>query len=126
MNNSLRQVIVVEDEFDSMQMISAILRFHGIDVLVAHNGKECLGLLNNSHPTMVLTDLAMPEMDGWETLKAIRANPETQMIPVVAMTAYHSVDVAQDALNAGFNAFFTKPIRPKSFIESLAKLISSE
>ena len=123
MNNALKQVLVVEDEFDSMQMVSEILRYHGIDVVVAHNGKECIGLLKDIHPTLVVTDLSMPEMDGWETLSAIRANPQTAMIPVVAMTAYHSVDVAQQALNAGFNAFFAKPIRPGSFVESLTKLI---
>lgn len=117
------QVVVVEDEFDSEQMISKILNYHGIEVMVAHNGKECLRLLEHVQPTFVVTDLSMPEMDGWETLNAIRANPNTQMIPVVAMTAYHSSDVAEQALNAGFDAFFPKPISPKYFVENLAKLL---
>ncbi len=119
------QIIVVEDEFDSRQMVSEILSYHGIDVLIAHNGRECLALLNQSHATLVLTDLAMPEMDGWETLSAIRANPLTEMIPVVAISAYNSADVEQHALAAGFDAFYSKPLSPKTFVQGIAKLIET-
>jgi CheY-like chemotaxis protein len=118
------QIIVVEDEYDSLHMVTEILRFYGINVLVAHNGKECIDLLNHNQVTLVLTDLAMPEMDGWETLNAIRANPRTKMIPVAAISAYHSVEVAEQAMNAGFDAFFAKPISPKTFLQSLSKLIT--
>ena len=119
------QIIIVEDEYDSLQMVSEILRYYGVDVLVAHNGKECIELLNQNRVTLVLTDLAMPEMDGWETLKAIRANPRTEMIPVVAISAYHSVEVAEQATIAGFDGFFAKPVSPKTFVDNLAKLISN-
>ena len=119
------QIIVVEDEYDSLKMVSEILGYYGVDVLVAHNGIECIELLKRNHVTLVLTDLAMPEMDGWETLKAIRANPRTERIPVVAVSAYHSVEVAQQATIAGFDGFFAKPISPKTFVDSLAKLIGN-
>lgn len=117
------QIIVVEDEYDSLKMVSEILRYFGVDVLVAHNGKECIELLERNRVTLVLTDLAMPEMDGWETLKAIRANPRTEMIPVVAISAYHSLEVAEQAMKVGFDAFYAKPISPKTFVQNLAKLI---
>jgi CheY-like chemotaxis protein len=119
------QVLVVEDEFDSAQMVWKILNFHGIHVHVAHNGSECLEMLNHIKPTLIVTDLAMPGMDGWEMLAAIRSNPETKHIPVVAVTAYDSVDVAREAKGAGFDAYFSKPVNPKSFVENLAKLIVS-
>lgn len=119
------QVIVVEDEFDSMQMVSAILRYHSIDVLLAHNGIECLELLKTHPVTMVLTDLSMPEMDGWQTLDAIRSNPQLVHIPVVAITAYYSKVVSERALAAGFNAFFAKPISPRTFVQELSKLVVS-
>ncbi len=119
------QIVVVEDEFDSLQMVSEILRYYGVDVLVAHNGRECIELLKRNHATLVLTDLAMPEMDGWETLKAIRANPRTEMIPVVAVSAYHSVEVAEQAINAGFKGFIAKPISPKTFMQNLEKLVAA-
>ena len=120
------QVIIVEDEYDSLQMVSDVLRYHGVNILIAHNGKQCIELLNHHPVTLVLTDLAMPEMDGWETLSAIRANPKTTTIPVAAISAYHSVEVADQAMRAGFDGFFAKPISPKTFVESLAKLIPLE
>jgi CheY-like chemotaxis protein len=126
MSDPVWQVIVVEDEYDSVQMVSKILSYHGIDVLVAHNGEECMKLLEQVQPTLIVTDLAMPEMNGWETLAAIRANPRTERIPVVAMTAYHSVDMAEEARLAGFDAFYAKPISPKSFVQDIARLVEMQ
>lgn len=124
MSDVVWKIIVVEDEYDSMQMVSEILKFHGIDVLVAHNGRECMQLLDHHQVDLVITDLAMPEMDGWETLQAIRANPRTRNMPVVALSAYHSVDVSQHAADVGFDAFFAKPVSPKTFVQNLARFIT--
>jgi CheY-like chemotaxis protein len=118
------QILVVEDEFDSVQLISKILGFYDIQVHVAHNGEDCLAMLEQFEPTLIVTDLAMPRMDGWQTLAALRANPHTRHIPVVAITAYDSVDVAEDALKAGFDAYFPKPVDPRSFVQSLAEIVS--
>lgn len=118
-------VIVVEDTFDDRHLASAILAHYGVNVIVAHNGKECLRLLDTVHPTMIITDLAMPEMDGWEMLRQLRANDATYDIPVVAITAYHSADVAHDVARAGFDAYFPKPISPYNFVDSLAVLVEN-
>ncbi|SRR5258706_8012505 len=124
-NASQWRVIVVEDEYDSIQMVCKILTHHEVEVHVAHNGVECLELLHDILPTVVVMDLAMPEMDGWNTLKHIRANPHTAQIPVVAITAYHSSAVADDAARAGFNAYFSKPINPKSFVSMLSQVLDA-
>lgn len=118
-------VLVVEDEFDSVQMVSKILSFHGIQVVVARNGVECLAYLDHVQPALIITDLAMPEMDGWQTLAALRARPDTRNIPVVAITAYHSVDVAEEAISAGFDAYFAKPVNARTFVPSLEKIVGS-
>lgn len=117
------RVLVVEDEFDSIQMVSKILRHHGAEVHVARNGRECLKALETLRPTLIIMDLALPEMDGWEALEKIRANPQTARIPVAAITAYHSVNVAEDAHEAGFNAYFPKPLDTGRIIESLGELL---
>lgn len=116
-------VLIVEDEFDSVQMISKILQHYGARVAIAHNGHECLNLLHTVKPTFVMMDLALPEMDGWETLRRMRANPSTKHIPVVAMTAYHSASVAQDAEKAGFNGYFSKPLDTTKLIHLLAAVL---
>jgi len=117
------KVIVVEDTYDDVQMVSKILSHYGIQVHITRDGNECIRLLQQLEPTFVLTDLAMPDKDGWETLVAIRSNPKTAHIPVIALTAYHSVDVADDAIRAGFDGYFAKPINPVTFIHQLEKLI---
>ncbi|MBI5667300.1 MAG: response regulator [Chloroflexi bacterium] len=124
MANGEWQVLLVEDEFDSLQMVSKILKFHGVEVVVAHHGAECMDLLDHLTPTLIVTDLAMPMMDGWQTLAAIRSNPRTRHIPVVAVTAYHSIDVAEEAMNAGFDGYFAKPVDPRSFVQSLGQILA--
>ena len=69
-------VLVVEDEYDSIQMVSKILRHHGVDVHIANNGHECLAKLEVIEPTLVIMDLALPEMDGWEFLNKYEKLPE--------------------------------------------------
>jgi CheY-like chemotaxis protein len=117
------QVLVVEDEHDSAQVVSQILLYYGVEVFVARNGFECLDALRDLTPTLIITDLAMPGMDGWQTLSEIRANPQTANIPVVAVTAYHSANVAQGAIEAGFDAYYAKPLEPISFMDSLQRMI---
>jgi CheY-like chemotaxis protein len=125
LNVSEWRVLVVEDEFDSIQMVSKILRHHGAEVYVAHNGRECLASLESLKPTLIIMDLAMPEMDGWETLEKIRANPHTAKIPVAAITAYYSVNVAEDAHEAGFDGYFPKPLDTGKIVEHLAELLKA-
>jgi CheY-like chemotaxis protein len=117
-------VLVVEDEYDSIQMVSKILRHHGVDVHIANNGHECLAKLEEIEPTLVIMDLALPEMDGWETLVQMRSNIKTAHIPVAAITAYHSVSVAEDAVKAGFNAYFPKPLDTNAIIEKLSEIVN--
>jgi CheY-like chemotaxis protein len=117
-------VLVVEDEYDSLQVVLQVLQHHGIRVHSAHDGQECLNVVETIHPTLIITDLAMPKLDGWQTLAKLRSNPSTAHIPVLAMTAYHSVSVAEDALEAGFDAYFPKPIDPATFVESLSRFVA--
>lgn len=118
-------VLIAEDEYDSLQTISKILQYHHIQIFVSHNGKECLDLLDQLNPHVVIMDLSMPEMDGWEALAHIRANQTSAHIPVVAVTAYYSIEVAEDAIKAGFNAYFAKPVSPMTFVQELAEIIQA-
>lgn len=116
-------VLVVEDEYDSIQVMTRVLTHHGATVYVARNGRECLRILKDFKPSIILMDLDMPIMDGWEALAHIRANPATKDLPVVAITAYHSANVAEDAVNAGFNGYFAKPVSIRSIIPRLEQII---
>ncbi|MFQ3534818.1 MAG: response regulator [Aggregatilineales bacterium] len=117
------KVIVVEDSFDDQQLVSHILEHHGIQVYLAKNGDECLQLLTQIEPTLIVTDLAMLGKDGWQTLVGVRSNPATAQIPVIAITAYHSADVAEDAIRAGFDGYFPKPINPQTFVARIQEIL---
>lgn len=117
------RVILVDDDYDSVRMVTKILTYHGADVHVARNGEQCLDLLDVVNPSIIVTDLAMPEMDGWQTLNALRSSAETAHIPVVAITSYDSVQVAEKVSEVGFDAYFSKPLNPREFMQTLTKLI---
>lgn len=116
--------IVVEDTYDDGELISTILSVSGVRVYRARNGFECLQLVQKLDPTLIITDLAMPDMDGWEMLNALRANPHTETVPVIAISAYYSSKLADDAIRAGFKAFFPKPVSPRDFVQRLQELVN--
>ena len=120
-------VLVVEDEEDAQEVVRMILQGCGAQVAVASSAEEALKLLSEPPtPTVAVIDLALPSMNGWELLSTIRASPELSGIPAVAVTAYHSILVAQEAIQAGFAAYFPKPINSVTFAEDLAKAVSTK
>jgi CheY-like chemotaxis protein len=119
------QVLIVEDDPNSIDVVEDALRFFcNAEVRCAINGREALDVLTDYHPTLVVMDLSMPEMDGWQALNAIRLNPETADLPVIAITAYHSAKVEMDAERAGFNGYIRKPIDVFSFGQRVEQMIS--
>ncbi|MBK8028601.1 MAG: response regulator [Chloroflexi bacterium] len=123
MKTSAWKVIVVEDTYDDQQVVSYMLRHHGIEVHIAHNGEQCLEMLNMFEPTCIVTDLDMPIRDGWQTLSAVRAEARTAHIPIIAITAYHATDVAESAIRAGFDGYFPKPLNPQTFVSRLQEIV---
>lgn len=117
------QVLVVEDTADDSQLVSTVLQHSGIVVQTAINGREALNVLENFQPNCIITDLNMPVMDGWELLESVRSTPELEHIPMFAVTAYYSSELATDALKAGFHGFFAKPINPRSFVSTLISMM---
>jgi CheY-like chemotaxis protein len=119
------KVVLVDDEPDSLNLIHEILTLHGAEVYEAASGAEGLAHLATITPTLIVLDLAMPRPDGWDLLAEIRAHPATADVPVVAVTAFYSDQVATQAHLAGFDAFFPKPIKTSGFLEKLQELVSA-
>lgn|SRR5574341_385860 len=118
------QVLLVEDEPDAQDVVITLLKQHAMSVATAYTAEEALQLLRNMQPTVAIIDLALPAMDGWGLLQAMRSDPALARVPAVAMTAYHSTNVAQEAIAAGFAAYFPKPINARTFVEDLVKAVS--
>ena len=124
MNVAEWTVLVVEDESDSMEVVQEALAHHGIKAVGASSAEEALKLLDAITPTLIIIDLALPGMDGWALLKQLRKHTALASLPLVAITAYHTAEVATRAIDAGFDAYFSKPLDATSFVRELEGVVA--
>ena len=118
------RVLVIEDEEDNRDVIASALMFYRMTVKTAANGLEAIALLGDFVPDFMLCDLAMPKMDGWQTLAAIRSDPKWLHIPVIALTAYAMKGDKEKALAKGFDGYITKPIDVLTIFTTLKTILS--
>ena len=111
--------LVVDDSTVNRRILASLLESAGAQVIAAESGVEALDLAAKYHPNVILMDLRMPEMDGLETTRRIRANPETSSIPVMMVTASAFGDARRAALDAGCIDFVSKPIRAEQLFQKL-------
>jgi CheY-like chemotaxis protein len=102
-------ILVVEDDAIMQRMALKVLRSRGFTCELARNGREAVSMAGNLQPALVLMDLSLPEMNGWEATRALKANGSTASIPVVAITAHAMVGDREAALAAGCSECLTKP-----------------
>jgi CheY-like chemotaxis protein len=117
------KVLVVEDEVDSMELVQELFHHYGINSVGATSGEEALHILENMTPTLIIIDLALPGIDGWGLLGALKNKRALSNIPRVAITAYHTAEVANQAIEKGFDAYFSKPLDATSFVRELQGII---
>lgn len=115
--------LIVEDEADSLEMVQGLLSHYGIPSAGAANAEEALTLLEQMQPSLMLIDLALPGMDGWRLVQQVRQRQGGQALPCIAITAYDKVGLAQQALEAGFDAYFAKPLDIAAFYQHLEGLL---
>lgn len=112
-------VLVADDEPDSIELITEVLEFQGATVHPATNGRQALDLLETLRPTVILTDLSMPEADGWAVLAGVRKIDALAAVPVIALTAHAMAGDIERGLAAGFSAYLTKPISPMTLVDDI-------
>jgi CheY-like chemotaxis protein len=116
-------ILIVENEESNRTLMEKILGFAGYHCITACNGQEALDAFDRRRPDLVLTDIAMPVMDGYETAAHIRARPEGVAIPIVAVTAHAMSGDREYALQRGCNAYLAKPYRPRELLEVVERLL---
>jgi CheY-like chemotaxis protein len=109
------RILVVEDEKDNMDLFVQILNFHGCEVLQAEDGREAINITQKQVPDLILMDLSLPALDGWEATRALKGIPAVSHIPVVALTAHAMVGDRERALQAGCDGYISKPIEVTNF-----------
>ncbi|HVO70491.1 MAG TPA: response regulator [Aggregatilineaceae bacterium] len=123
MNLAHWRVLVVEDEVDSMELVRGLLEHHSIRCIPASTAEEALHVLETETPTLILIDLNLPGLDGWGLLRHIQLDARLDRTPCVAVTAYHTAEVANLAIEAGFDAYFAKPLEATSFVRELVGIV---
>jgi two-component system, cell cycle response regulator DivK len=118
-------VLVVEDYQDAREMYAAYLQFSGFDVAEAGNGVEAIEKTLEMMPDIVLMDLALPRMDGWEATRRLKNDPRTSHIPIVALTGHALAGHAEGAREAGCDAFVTKPCLPDALVAEIKRLLDA-
>jgi CheY-like chemotaxis protein len=119
-------VLVVEDYQDAREMYAAYLQFSGFDVAEATDGLEAIEKANQLMPDIVLMDLALPRMDGWEATRRLKNDDRTRHIPIVALTGHALAGYAEGARQAGCDAFVTKPCLPDALVAEIKRLLDSQ
>jgi two-component system cell cycle response regulator DivK len=116
-------ILIVEDNEKNLKLLRDVLQFKGYRTLEAMTASEGLRLAREEHPDLVLMDIQLPDIDGITALGRLRADPLTKKTPVVAVSASVMPDDQQRIVASGFDAYVTKPINVKSFLETVERFI---
>jgi two-component system cell cycle response regulator DivK len=117
------RVLLVDDYPDAREMYSEYLEFSGFEVVEAANGMEALQQAAEECPDIILMDLSLPVMDGWEATRRLKADERTANIPVVALTGHALAGISEGAKRAGCDAFVTKPCLPEDLVKEIRKIL---
>jgi CheY-like chemotaxis protein len=121
-----KKILVIEDNEPNLYLITYILERRGYEVISAYDGIEGLALAEKEKPDLVLTDLQLPKMDGYETARRIKSNPALAHIPVVAVTAYAMAGDREKALASGCSGYIEKPIMPTTFAAQIEQYFAMD
>ena len=118
-------VLVVDDFADNREMYSEYLSFSGYDVIEARNGKEAIDAAQQRQPDIIIMDLSLPVMDGWEATRRLKADDRTRRIPVVALTGHALAGHSKGAKEAGCDSFLAKPCLPDQLVAEIRRMLEA-
>ena len=113
------KILLVEDNEMNRDMLSRRLTRNGFEVVIAVDGQQGLALATSERPDVILMDMSLPVMDGWEATRRVKADPATRSIPVIALTASAMVEDRDRAIAAGCDDFDTKPVELPRLLEKI-------
>ena len=117
-------ILIVEDNEKNLKLVRDVLQVKGYETIDAGTAEDGLKLARERKPGLILMDIQLPGMSGVDALKALRAEPETAGIPVIAVTASVMQQDRQQIMRAGFDGFIEKPISLRTLVDSVAKVLA--
>ena len=121
----MSKILLVEDNEMNRDMLSRRLERKGFEVVIAVDGQAGIDMASSASPDIILMDLSLPVIDGWEATRQIKTNPATQSIPVIALTAHAMAGDEQKARKAGCDDYDTKPVDLKRLLGKIENLLGS-
>ncbi|MCH9670844.1 MAG: response regulator [Gammaproteobacteria bacterium] len=119
----MAKILIVEDNEMNRDMLSRRLIRKGYDVVLAHDGEQGLALTAQAEPDLILMDMSLPVVDGWEATRRLKADPKSRSIPVIALTAHAMSEDREKALAAGCDDYDTKPVELPRLLEKIEQLL---
>ncbi|HZS40817.1 MAG TPA: response regulator [Polyangia bacterium] len=123
MSDAKHTVLLVEDNPHNRKIFSGMLTHAGFRVLEAADGQAALAQVAAERPELILMDLSIPGIDGWECTRRLKADPKTKAIPIIALTAHAMRGDEERALAAGCDGYLAKPISPKKVVEEVKRYL---
>lgn len=120
------RILVIEDNDANLELVQYLLESVGYEVLVARDGGQGVAVALQERPTLVVCDLQMPVLDGYEVLRTLRQDPSTRATPIIAVTAFSMPGDQQKVLMAGFDGYLSKPIDPENFVAEVEAFLPVE
>lgn len=118
-------ILLVEDHDDNRKIYRTILVHSGFQVLEAQDGRSGIRIAREARPDLILMDVSIPHIDGWEATRILKADAETAHIPIVALTAHALKEDRQRALDAGCDGYLAKPVEPRKVVEEVRRFIGA-
>lgn len=117
------RILIAEDHPPSLELMRYLLGAHGYATLSATNGREAIDVARRERPDLVICDLQMPEVDGYEVVRELKQDRDLRAVPLLAVTAFSMLGDREDALRAGFDGYFSKPIEPENFVAAIERYL---
>lgn len=118
------KILVVDDYAENVELLQELLTGNGYEVSTAHDGDEALKKVEKDKPALILLDIMMPKMDGYQVCEALRADENTKDIPIIFVTAKTEVkDWTHAIFNIGVNSYITKPVNPKKLLDKVKSVL---
>ncbi|MDO8964847.1 MAG: response regulator [Coriobacteriia bacterium] len=120
-----KRILVVEDDAQNSYLIGFILEKSGYEVVTATDGEQAVAAVELAAPDLILMDMLLPKMNGYEATRAIKADPATVGIPIIALTAYSMKGDREKILEAGCDGYISKPIDPETFVSQMEEFFTA-
>jgi CheY-like chemotaxis protein len=122
----MAKILLVEDNEMNRDMLSRRLLRKGYEVVMATDGGQAVTMAESEKPTLILMDMSLPVLDGWEATRQIKANPATRSIPIIALTAHAMAGDREKTIEAGCDDYDTKPIELPRLLEKIEALLNRQ